>query len=661
MRVPAVLFLLLNIAWVGASAQPTLPEMIPNAQSPFKIVRSLPLSEPTYGARYGDLYIVAAERSLQVYRKTGLAPADYQQVNQIYTAPEMSISNFVISGNRLYVGAGPEGLLVYDARKLTKRGLKPMMVKKETWPAGWLAIDGSRLYVGSNGKGGLTIYDSTSLKMLGHGLMPLSFSQFTVAFDGVIYAPAAVKPSELTVVDATNPLEMRVTAAVTNRSYPVYFQSAPVVVGRSMYTAEYNGGVGLYDLSVPSVPVLIRRFNEAGPMDRQRGARTKEGKPITKYFATDGTAGYITRDMSVDIVAVKPERLEVVKTLFDAAPLGGGLNSPSALCLSEGILAVPTTVEGIRFYDAAQPGSPQLLANIDIPSRFEATAKLGRMVYSSNDVDGVWQTDWQAKGGPKLTRRIPLKGLSEDLVLYRKHLYVANGLGLATIDVSDEKNPHLVDYWDAPFKLDAGLANGWFEGVQVYGDILYVAMGRAGIACFSLQNPAKPQHLNTINLDGAFCRDISIAKKGTLMGCAANEAFFLLDISSPTSPRLLSRTTPPDGIGTGGGVTFSPDGDYLVLCPRKELLVYRINDPLHPVLARRIPWQGGAEDALFYKGYLLASGYGSGTWVYRIGKSVEELTLVQRIPTYFYNSKYTVVGDSIFTDSVGLDELKLVR
>lgn len=660
MRLPFAMSLLFSIAWVGASAQPSLPEMAPNAERPFKIVRSLPLSEPTFGAKVGELYVVAAERSLQVYRKTGPAPTDYTRVNQLFTGPEMSISNFVTHGNSLYVGAGPEGLLVYDIDKLSKPGVKPKLAMKTT-TAGWVALDGDRLYVSSGGKGGISIYALPKMTLLGAGMTDMRFNQFTVALGGMVYVPGAEKPNELVVVDATNPTAMYVTSRVTNPAYPVYFQSAPVVVGRTMYTAELNGGVGVYDLSEPRTPKLIHRFNEAGRMERQRGARTKEGKPVTKFFATDGRVGYITRDMSVDVVVVKPDGLEVVKTLFDAAPLGGGLHSPSVLSLNGGILAVPTTVEGIRFYDVSQPRNIQLMANIDIPSRFEATAKLGRMVYSSNDVDGVWQTDWQAKGGPKLMRRIPLKGLSEDLVLYKKHLYVADGHGLGVIDVSDENNPHKVFYWDAPFKMESGLATGWFEGVQVYGDTLYVAMGRAGIASFDLADPAKPRHFNTYKIDNAFCRDINLTNNGTLLGCASNEMLYLIDVSNPSSPRVISRTTPPAGIGTGGGVTFSPYGKYAVLCPRKALLVYRIDDPKNPVLVKQLPWQGGAEDALFYKGYLLASGYGSGTWVYRIGKSVEELTLVQRIPTYFYNSKYTVVGDSIFTDSVGLDELKLQR
>ncbi|MFC1736441.1 hypothetical protein ACFL1X_09995, partial [Candidatus Hydrogenedentota bacterium] len=38
---------------------------------PFEIVKSFPVSEPTWGAKWNDLYIVAAQRSMLVFRKTG--------------------------------------------------------------------------------------------------------------------------------------------------------------------------------------------------------------------------------------------------------------------------------------------------------------------------------------------------------------------------------------------------------------------------------------------------------------------------------------------------------------------------------------------------------------------------------------------------------------
>jgi hypothetical protein len=55
----------------------------------------------------------------------------------------------------------------------------------------------------------------------------------------------------------------------------------------------------------------------------------------------------------------------------------------------------------------------------------------------------------------------------------------------------------------------------------------------------------------------------------------------------------------------------------------------------------------------------LVSGRGAGTGVWRIGRTPAELTKVQTLPCYFYNSKFWVEGDSVFTNSEGIDELRL--
>ena len=118
------------------------------------------------------------------------------------------------------------------------------------------------------------------------------------------------------------------------------------------------------------------------------------------------------------------------------------------------------------------------------------------MAVPTADVDGVWQVDWEAAGGPCAARRIPLKGRIEDLLLYEQHLYVANGVGLAVIDVSDETVLREVFYWDFPYREGKpDIRQGWVEGVALDGDTLYAALGPAGMATFDVSAPAQPVHL----------------------------------------------------------------------------------------------------------------------------------------------------------------------
>jgi hypothetical protein len=56
------------------------------------------------------------------------------------------------------------------------------------------------------------------------------------------------------------------------------------------------------------------------------------------------------------------------------------------------------TVRG-RIYDVEDPDTAEQLLRIDLPNRIEGLAKVGRMVYATADVDGVWQVDWDAARG----------------------------------------------------------------------------------------------------------------------------------------------------------------------------------------------------------------------------------------------------------------------
>lgn len=108
------------------------------------------------------------------------------------------------------------------------------------------------------------------------------------------------------------------------------------------------------------------------------------------------------------------------------------------------------------------------------------------------------------------------------------------------------------------------------------------------------------------------------------------------------------------------GSAFSPDGEYLVVCQRGMFSVYDVRDACAPRFLRS--YDGcGSENALFFHKWLLVSGRGVGVGVWRVGRTPAELTRVQTLPCYFYNSKFWVEGDRVFTNSEGIDELCVVE
>jgi hypothetical protein len=121
---------------------------------------------------------------------------------------------------------------------------------------------------------------------------------------------------------------------------------------------------------------------------------------------------------------------------------------------------------------------------------------------------------------------------------------------------------------------------------------------------------------------------------------------------------LVADVATPDGKVTQGNV-FSPDGSHLVVCQAGIFSVYNISNAASPQLIGTFTGSG-SEGAMFYRDYLLMSGRGAGTTIWKVGRTPAELTKIQTLPCYFYNSKYFVEGDRIFTNAEGVDEFRLV-
>jgi hypothetical protein len=513
-------------------------------------------------------------------------------------------------------------------------------------------VAGGRVYAALE-SGGLAVLDAATGRMLGSGLAEERLFGLTAGPEGIVYASSTTNYQQMAVIDAREPASLRVAARIGNDEYPTGFRLPGSIVGRLLIVAEMNGGVGVYDLADPLRPRLASRFMATGAGPVGRGARPSGRDPIPRSVACEGTMVVIAAGTKIVRATLEGDRIVRGRVLFDARLEGGGLLNPQAVFLRGGVVAAPTAVDGVRFFDAE--GAPA--ATIDLPSRIEGLAKVGRMVYATSDADGVWQFDWADRGGPKALRRIALKQLSEDLLLHRGHLFVADGIGLGVIDVRDERNPRRVAYWDFPYPAQPDINQGWVEGVGRLDDTLFVACGPGGMAAFDIRDPAAPRLLTRID-PGTWGNDITIESRRKLAAYTGMDRFTLLDVAEPANPRILSSTPANKGRPTQGAA-FSPDGMFLVVVAGGLFSVYDIRDPAAPKLLTDRPY-GGQEGALFYRGYLLVSGRGAGTTVWKIGATLADLTLVQTLPSRFYNSKFWVEGDRVFTNSEGIDEYRFV-
>jgi len=169
-----------------------------------------------------------------------------------------------------------------------------------------------------------------------------------------------------------------------------------------------------------------------------------------------------------------------------------------------------------------------------------------------------------------------------------------------------------------------------------------------------VSSPAQPVHLKTIK-PGTWGNDVIVEPARKLLSFTGLSKFALVNVADPSNPVVLSNNPVPNGKNTMGSV-FSPDGNFLVVCQGGIFSIYNITNPQSPVFLKSYDGSG-SEGALFFNNYLLMSGRGSGTGVWEIGSSPANLTYIQTLPCYFYNSKFWVEGDHIFTNSEGADEI----
>jgi hypothetical protein len=136
-------------------------------------------------------------------------------------------------------------------------------------------------------------------------------------------------------------------------------------------------------------------------------------------------------------------------------------------------------------------------------------------------------------------------------------------LGLQVYDLSDPRRPARI-----------GGFPGIVEGlsVRVVDQTAYVADGLEGVKIIALTNPARPEQVGAWDPGpGKVVRDVAVQGR-TLY--AVGNGFWVLDIASPSAPRLL-QTLEEEAL------TLTVVGDWAYVGGEGGLRLYHVRDPAH--------------------------------------------------------------------------------
>jgi hypothetical protein len=204
----------------------------------------------------------------------------------------------------------------------------------------------------------------------------------------------------------------------------------------------------------------------------------------------------------------------------------------------------------------------------------------------------------------------PWQGISfpVDVAFEGKYAYLVETNtegGLRVIDISDSKNPAVVDSVQTP---------GWSNGVAVRGDYAFIADYAAGLQIVDVSEPTNLV-LHSQPALGVEAKDIAIQGNYAFVA-AGGDGLRIYDISAPTAPQLITASvdTPNDA------VRIAVSGNYAYIADSTSVQVIDISNPLNPIFERTLI--GGyslyAKNVTVSGNYLYATS-GGGVRIFDIG------------------------------------------
>lgn len=118
-----------------------------------------------------------------------------------------------------------------------------------------------------------------------------------------------------------------------------------------------------------------------------------------------------------------------------------------------------------------------------------------------------------------------------------------------------------------------GLENAW--GVQVIGDIAYVADGTGGLATVDVADPMAPAFIGRVPFGGV-AEDLVVADN-TAYVAASSAGMVIVDVADPAAPAVLSEV-PTDGSAVG--IAYADGRAYVAAW--NDTRVYDVSDPTQP-------------------------------------------------------------------------------
>lgn len=414
-----------------------------------------------------------------------------------------------------------------------------------------VTISGNHAYVAAS-KGGVQIVDfSNPSSPVVVGSCPTMNARRIAVSNGTAYV--ADVWGGLAILDVRNP--SKPSKYVQFSGYRYYYDV--VLSGTLALIADDEFGLVAYDVSVPTIPVLIGRAVTHGEW------RSVALSGNTAYLA--GTGGLQAIDVSNPLVpqilgqtgsvtsglriayrdnlvyvAEGEQGMRVVDVCNPAAPVphGAGFASQGAwdLALSGNLAAVADQGRGISFLNISNPSAPSFVGKYWSAWKAYSTTVSGGFAYLANLAGSIRIYDISSLSHPVLIRDFETSGSAFQVKVSNDGIaYVASGsAGLQVFDVMDPSAPVLLGTQPLGTQPLSSAVD-----VEVQNGVAYVAAGFSGIHLVDVGNPAAPSYLGGFDTPGSARRVALSENRNTAYVSDLGGGMQIVDVRSTTSPAYL--------------------------------------------------------------------------------------------------------------------------
>ncbi len=516
--------------------------------------------------------------------------SDPKKIQVVGTSPLLPQFVESIAGDakgHLFVSCGSGGLVILDVStpcsptilgSLNTRGL-----------AEGLALNG-RFAVLADGPQGVQIVDISNLRepVLIAEAYPVAYAYDVTMQGNVAYVAAG--GSGLLVVDLSDPKAPQEKGLIR----PEGFQYDVEVAGGQLYAAGAWGGVSALSLAKPLEPVI------AGTTSTTGWAMALSVQD-SNLLVMDGADGALLYDISGQRPALKSTYT------MGGFVLAGALGGTTSFLLDK--------EKGLMAVDFSDRSSPKLVSRWMPILDGRRVTMSGNTGYVAGGLSGMHVIDLSNRDNPTETYWYDTDGgYANKVVVDGTTAYLSTHLAtrfpLVTFDVSDPCNPKKL----GAVPNDETVFNTAFRSMTLDNGHIYIP-GEFADASVDVSNPKNPKVVNRIDMQNP----INAASSGNLLITTNSYQLQLVDISNPANMRLISTL---DKNTSGEAITFI-DPTTVITAADPGIWIVDVSNPRSPQKKADLALSGSVMDICIDGAIAYLSTLGNGVQIVDISNPLK--------------------------------------